>query len=168
MDYFTLRSLPILTSSSIRTLFITVLQSNCERNPHVKKSLRFNPTWVLPVSPWAHHVVGPPVGAHRFGPRSVGRIERTLAHVSGARAGGWSSDGTRVHSSVSGESSQCSRFIECVTALCGGGMTSDVMNSAPVPHVTTVNIRDADAAIISSMYRISNEILQHKWLLRQR
>ena len=49
-----------------------------------------------------------------------------------------------------------------------GGMTSDVMNSAPVPHVTTVNIRDADAAIISSMYRISNEILQHKWLLRQR
>ena len=49
-------------------------------------------------------------------------------------------------------------------------MTSDVMNSAaaPVPHVTTVNIRDADAAIISSMYRISNEILQHKWLLRQR
>ena len=58
-----------------------------------------------------------------------------------------------------------------VSALCGGGggMTSDVMNSvAAVPHVTTVNIRDADAAIISSMYRISNEILQHKWLLRQR
>ena len=56
-----------------------------------------------------------------------------------------------------------------VSVLCGG-MTSDVMNSAaaPVPHVTTVNIRDADAAIISSMYRISNEILQHKWLLRQR
>ena len=77
----------------------------------------------------------------------------------------------RVHSSVSGESSQCSRLVECLTALCGGGgMTSDVLNSAaaPVPHVTTVNIRDADAAIISSMYRISNEILQHKWLLRQR
>ena len=49
-------------------------------------------------------------------------------------------------------------------------MASDVMmngNSA-APNVTTVNVRDADAALISSMYRISNEILHHKWLLRQR
>ena len=36
-----------------------------------------------------------------------------------------------------------------------------------LPHVTTVNISDSDA-IISSMYRLSSEILHHKWLHRQR
>lgn len=41
-------------------------------------------------------------------------------------------------------------------------------NGLQLPHVTTVNIRDSDAAILSSMYRLSNEILHHKWLLRQR
>ena len=96
------------------------MQSNCERNPHVKKSLRFNPTWVLPVSPWAHHVVGPPVGAHRLGPRSS--VGRTV--VLSARSRTCRGRGGRVvvrmaracvHSSVSGESSQCSRFVECLT-----------------------------------------------------
>ena len=48
-------------------------------------------------------------------------------------------------------------------------MASDVLPRGGVnSHVTTVNISDSDAAIISSVYRISSEILHHKWLLRQR
>ena len=112
----------------------------------------------------------PPVRSP-VGRRSVGRIERTLAHVSGARAGGRVVVGWHARAFLSQRRELAVfAFPLSVSALCGGGgMTSDVMNSAAsVPHVTTVNIRDADAAIISSMYRISNEILQHKWLLRQR
>ena len=43
-------------------------------------------------------------------------------------------------------------------------MTSEVM----LPHVTTVNIRESQDAIIESVYRISSEILHHKWLHRQK
>ena len=51
--------------------------------------------------------------------------------------------------------------------LGGHGVVSS-RQMQPLPHVTTVNIADSDAAILNSMYRLSNEILHHKWLLRQR
>ena len=46
-------------------------------------------------------------------------------------------------------------------------MTSEIFS---LPHVTTVSIRDSsEAAIISSaVQRLSNEILHHKWLLKQK
>ncbi len=50
-------------------------------------------------------------------------------------------------------------------------MASDVLKSSSsggAPHVTTVSIRESDAAIISSVYRLSTELLHHRWLLRQR
>jgi hypothetical protein len=45
-------------------------------------------------------------------------------------------------------------------------MTSEIFS---LPHVTTVSIRDSsEAAIINSaVQRLSNEILHHKWLLKQ-
>lgn len=43
---------------------------------------------------------------------------------------------------------------------------NQVPHSVAVPHITTVNIKDSEA-IISSVYRLSTEILHHKWLLRQ-
>ena len=44
-------------------------------------------------------------------------------------------------------------------------MTSEVMQ---MPHVTQVNIRESQDAIIESVYRISSEILHHKWLHKQK
>jgi hypothetical protein len=47
-------------------------------------------------------------------------------------------------------------------------MTSEVMQAAHVPNVTQVNIRESQDAIIESVYRISSEILHHKWLHKQK
>ena len=44
-------------------------------------------------------------------------------------------------------------------------MASEVMQ---MPHVTQVNIRESQDAIIESVYRISSEILHHKWLHKQK
>jgi hypothetical protein len=37
-----------------------------------------------------------------------------------------------------------------------------------MPHITKVNIRESQEALIESVYRISSEILHHKWLHKQR
>ena len=53
-------------------------------------------------------------------------------------------------------------------AIAAANAANPKSSAAAVPHVTTVSIRDSDAAILSSVYRLSTEILHHKWLLRQR
>ncbi|XP_023336784.1 adapter molecule Crk isoform X2 [Eurytemora carolleeae] len=47
-----------------------------------------------------------------------------------------------------------------MTAL---AMTSDIL----IPNITKVNIRDSQDALIESVYRISSEILHHRWLHKQ-